>query len=43
MKRQERVGYSAVIFYAQHPELGSFLGLTPEGPPPPDTPRCANG
>jgi glycosyltransferase involved in cell wall biosynthesis len=34
MKRQERVGYSAVIFYARHPELGPFLGLGPEGPPP---------
>lgn len=34
MKRQERVGYSAVIFHARHPELGPFLGLSPQGPPP---------
>lgn len=32
--RQERVGYSAVVFYRRHPELGAFLGLGPEGPPP---------
>jgi glycosyltransferase involved in cell wall biosynthesis len=34
MRRQERVGYSAVIFHARHPELGPFLGLGPDGPPP---------
>jgi glycosyltransferase involved in cell wall biosynthesis len=34
MRRQERVGYSAVIFHARHPELGPFLGLSPDGPPP---------
>jgi glycosyltransferase involved in cell wall biosynthesis len=32
--RQERAGYSAVVFHRLHPELGSFLGLGPEGPPP---------
>jgi hypothetical protein len=32
--RQERVGYSGVVFYRRHPELGGFLGLGPEGPPP---------
>jgi len=33
--RQERAGYSAVHFWRLHPELGSFLGLSEEGPPPP--------
>ena len=33
--RQEKAGYSAVVFYGLHPELGGFLGLSPEGPPPP--------
>jgi glycosyltransferase involved in cell wall biosynthesis len=32
--RQEKAGYCAVIFYRLHPELGSFLGVGPEGPPP---------
>jgi glycosyltransferase involved in cell wall biosynthesis len=32
--RQERAGYSAVVFHRLHPELGPFLGLGPEGPPP---------
>jgi len=32
--RQERAGYCAVVFYRLHPELGSFLGLGPDGPPP---------
>ncbi len=32
--RQERAGYSAALFYRLHPELGAFLGLGPEGPPP---------
>ena len=32
--RQERAGYSAVVFWSRHPELGSFLGVGPEGPPP---------
>jgi GT2 family glycosyltransferase len=32
--RQEKAGYSAVVFYGRHPELGSFLGVGPEGPPP---------
>jgi glycosyltransferase involved in cell wall biosynthesis len=35
MARQEKAGYSAVVFYRLHPELGGFLGLSPEGPPPP--------
>lgn len=33
-KRQEKAGYSAVVFHRLHPELGPFLGLSPEGPPP---------
>ena len=33
-KRQERAGYCAVVFWRLHPELGSFLGIGPEGPPP---------
>jgi len=32
--RQERAGYCAVVFYRLHPELGSFVGVGPEGPPP---------
>jgi cellulose synthase/poly-beta-1,6-N-acetylglucosamine synthase-like glycosyltransferase len=32
--RQERAGYCAVVFYRLHPELGAFLGLGPDGPPP---------
>jgi GT2 family glycosyltransferase len=32
--RQERAGYCAVVFYRLHPELGGFLGLGAEGPPP---------
>jgi len=32
--RQEKVGYCAVVFYRLHPELGSFLGIGPDGPPP---------
>jgi glycosyltransferase involved in cell wall biosynthesis len=32
--RQERAGYSAVVFWTRHPELGSFLGVGPAGPPP---------
>ena len=31
--RQEKAGYSAVVFYRLHPELGPFLGLGPDGPP----------
>ena len=34
MSRQEKAGYSAVVFYQLHPELGGFLGLGPQGPPP---------
>lgn len=33
-QRQEKAGFSAVVFYLLHPELGGFLGLGPEGPPP---------
>ena len=33
-QRQERAGYCAVVFHRRHPELGAFLGLGPEGPPP---------
>ncbi len=32
-ERQEKAGYSAVVFYRLHPELGGFLGLSPDGPP----------
>jgi glycosyltransferase involved in cell wall biosynthesis len=32
--RQEKAGYCAVVFYRLHPELGSFLGVGPDGPPP---------
>jgi glycosyltransferase involved in cell wall biosynthesis len=31
--RQEKAGYSAVVFFDRHPELGPFLGLAPSGPP----------
>jgi glycosyltransferase involved in cell wall biosynthesis len=36
-RRQQKAGESAVVFYRLHPELGGFLGLSPEGPPPPPT------
>lgn len=40
MGRQEKAGYSAVVFHQLHPELGGFLGLGPGGPPPmPSVPR----
>ena len=32
--RQEKAGYCAVVFYRRHPELGGFLGLSADGPPP---------
>jgi glycosyltransferase involved in cell wall biosynthesis len=32
--RQEKAGYCAVVFFRLHPELGGFVGLAPEGPPP---------
>ncbi len=32
--RQEKAGYCAVVFHRLHPELGSFLGVGPAGPPP---------
>lgn len=32
--RQERAGYSAVVFWSRHPELGPFLGVGADGPPP---------
>ena len=38
--RQEKAGYSAVVFERLHPELGGFLGIGPGGPPPlPDAER----
>lgn len=39
--RQEKAGYCAVVFYRLHPELGGFLGIGPEGPPPlpPEVPQ----
>jgi glycosyltransferase involved in cell wall biosynthesis len=33
MSRQEKAGYSAVLFARLHPELGDFLGVGPAGPP----------
>ncbi len=33
-ERQEKVGYSGVVFFKLHPELAPFVGLGPEGPPP---------
>lgn len=39
-QRQEKAGYCAVVFYCRHPELGSFLGLGPDGPPPLPAPRA---
>lgn len=32
-QRQEKAGYSAVVFHRLHPELGGFLGVGPNGPP----------
>jgi glycosyltransferase involved in cell wall biosynthesis len=34
IERQEKAGYSAVVFHGFHQELGSFLGVGPDGPPP---------
>jgi glycosyltransferase involved in cell wall biosynthesis len=34
MARQEKAGYSAVVFHLLHEELGPFLGLSDHGPPP---------
>ena len=39
-RRQEKAGYSAVVFQRLHPELGAFLGVGPGGPPPLPS-RCA--
>ncbi len=36
--RQEKAGYCGVVFYSLHPELGSFLGVGPDGPPPVPSP-----
>ena len=33
MARQEKAGYSAVVFHRLHDELGPFLGLGERGPP----------
>ena len=32
-ERQWQAGYSAILFCQRHPELASFLGLGPDGPP----------
>lgn len=41
-RRQEKAGESAVVFWRLHPELGPFLGLSPQGPPAlPSRPRQA--
>ena len=38
--RQEKAGFCGVVFYRLHPELGPFVGVGPEGPPPvPAAPR----
>jgi glycosyltransferase involved in cell wall biosynthesis len=39
--RQEKAGYCAVVFWRLHPELGPFLGIGPDGPPPlpPEVPQ----
>ena len=39
--RQEKAGYCATVFYRLHPELGPFLGIGPDGPPPlpPEAPQ----
>jgi glycosyltransferase involved in cell wall biosynthesis len=37
--RQEKAGFSAVVFFRLHPELGPFLGLSPGGPPPLPSPQ----
>jgi glycosyltransferase involved in cell wall biosynthesis len=42
-KRQEKAGFNAVVFYSRHPELGGFLGLGPEGPPPLGSRALARG
>lgn len=40
-ERQEKAGYSAVVFFQRHPEMGPFLGIGPAGPPPaPEGRRC---
>ncbi len=33
-QRQQRAGAAAVVFYRLHPELGPYLGIGPQGPPP---------
>ena len=42
-RRQEKAGFNAVVFYCRHPELGGFLGLGPEGPPPLGSRALARG
>jgi glycosyltransferase involved in cell wall biosynthesis len=42
-RRQEKAGFNAVVFYSRHPELGGFLGLGPEGPPPLGSRALARG
>lgn len=32
--RQEKAGFCGVVFYRLHPELGPFVGVGPDGPPP---------
>jgi glycosyltransferase involved in cell wall biosynthesis len=34
MERQEKAGHAAVVFSWLHPELGSYLGVGADGPPP---------
>jgi glycosyltransferase involved in cell wall biosynthesis len=33
-RRQQKAGEAAVVFFRLHPELGPFLGLSAQGPPP---------
>ncbi len=33
-QRQEKAGFCGVVFYRLHPELGPFVGVGPDGPPP---------
>jgi GT2 family glycosyltransferase len=40
LRRQRRVGRSAVIFRELHPSLAPFLGLPAEGAPPPPSSLC---
>lgn len=36
--RQEKAGYCGVVFAQRHPELASYVGVGPDGPPPAASP-----